>query len=211
MSSRVKPNLAVFDRRTSLVLVALVVSMSLVSGLLLWMEPTPMGRLSAPQLAALKRAPVGFEAVFKTESDLAGDWDRVVIDHTGTEAGDLQTLGGAYHFLIGNGNGAGDGEIQISQRWLEQRSAPVSMRLSAEKGSDPGKLISVCLVGDGDRKAPTHLQINQLVKLATALQQELNIPRDRVVLRSSVSDTTSPGRLFPTSLLLQQLADLDVR
>lgn len=211
MASRVKPNLAIFDRRTSLVLMGLVVSMSMVSGLLLWMEPTPMGPLSVPHLKAERATTVGIEAVFATQAPLSDAWGRVIIDHSGTTSGDLQTLGEAYHFLIGNGSGAGDGEIQIGDRWMNQIQASQALSPTGDRSAELGQAISICLVGDGNRNAPTSLQIQQLVRLVTAIQREIKIPRDAVMLRSSVSDSTSPGQLFPTSLLLRQLIDLDVR
>src|SRR5688572_16965793 len=58
-------------------------------------------------------------------------WKYIVIHHSGAEEGSLKSIdryhreerhmenGLAYHFLIGNGNGMGDGEIAVGNRWKE--------------------------------------------------------------------------------------------
>src|SRR5207302_2927514 len=51
------------------------------------------------------------------------------------------------HFVIGNGSGLSDGEVQMGQRWEEQRSAAAPV---ARTRIDP-TCISICIVGDFDR------------------------------------------------------------
>jgi hypothetical protein len=62
-------------------------------------------------------------------------WKTVVFHHSATTAGSAaafdryhkQTLGDPdgikYHFVIGNGNGSGDGVIEITDRWRKQMDA----------------------------------------------------------------------------------------
>jgi len=65
--------------------------------------------------------------------------------------------------------------------------------------------IHVCLVGNGDRAAPTDAQMQQLLKLVHAMQQRFDIPAERVLLAGNVAPTTSPGLLFPGSAFRAQL------
>src|SRR5437016_939088 len=76
-------------------------------------------------------------------------WRYLYIHHSQTPAGNAITLGQATgglgdHFVIGNGDGLMDGEIQVGQRWNQQQVALPP--LGANK-IDPA-CISIGLVGD---------------------------------------------------------------
>jgi len=101
-------------------------------------------------------------------------WRGVVLHHSATPSGNAAYLDRihppgaaadclAFHFLIGNGLGAADGEIQVGARWRRQTPGPFG---SAGKGD----LVNICLVGDLARQPPTRMQMASLTHLLRYLQ-----------------------------------------
>lgn len=154
--------------------------------------------------------------VVRTESPLDRNrWKSIIIHHSGELAGNAETIGrlhlenGArmmgYHFVIGNGNQMGNGVIHVGERWIRQLAGWHAVGANADFYNQHA--IAICLVGNGDRREFTDLQIEQLVGLVQRLQRELGIPASAVRLHRDVADglTSSPGRHFPTAVLDQQL------
>ena len=66
--------------------------------------------------------------------------------------------------------------------------------------------IGICLIGNGDRRPFTDRQMQALIALVRALQQELGLPADTVSLhRELAPEVSSPGRFFAEARLYQQL------
>jgi hypothetical protein len=105
------------------------------------------------------------------------------------------------HFVIGNGDGAIDGELQIGQRWMQQASAKAPIRGSK---IDPA-CISICLVGDFDRTVPTSTQLRRLAQLIGTLQGRFQIPADSVQLMEQPASVAGVGKYFPTTAFRTQL------
>ncbi|HEX3871501.1 MAG TPA: peptidoglycan recognition family protein [Pirellulales bacterium] len=135
-------------------------------------------------------------------------WKYIVLHHTATESGDLETiddahrkrtdstgrpwLGIGYHFLIGNGQGMPDGLIEPTFRWTDQlHGAHASSREHNELG------IGVCLVGDFTRDPPTPRQIASVRRLVAALVERYGIATKGILRHSDVASTECPGELFP--------------
>ena len=206
MPASAKPASNLFDRRTITVLGTLVLSMSAVSALLLVLEPRPLAPIGGPVLTVLEPTPKGVDALFTTNPPVGEQrWQAIVVHHSGTTRGNAQTLaemhqvqghaGLGFHFVVGNGDGAEDGEVQIGYRWKQQLD-----------GAYFRDAISICLIGDGDRGEFTPQQMEQLIRLVTVLQHRLGLPAERVLLHTSLSqETTAPGRYFPASAFRQQL------
>ncbi len=103
----------------------------------------------------------------------AADWNDISLHWSHTRSGNARMLrayhqgvrglagGMAYHFVIGNGSGAGNGEITIGERWENGISsgAPVSP-----------ESVSICLIGDGD---PTDAQAAALRELVIYLEAKV--------------------------------------
>ncbi len=110
-------------------------------------------------------------------------WNSVEIYFSGTKGGSLQQPAGAVdmncHFLICNGNGGGDGEIQASDLWQKQWSIRPGRTW---QGSD--KTIRVCLIGNGVDTMPTNYQLKRLEALLEALSRKFSIPADTIYLPS---------------------------
>jgi len=202
-------------RRTKIVWSALLASMTCVGGLLLVLQNDPLPKLDGLALASTGGAgQPSIEAIFQTRTDVDEDrWLGVIIHHSGSPYGSAETIasdhrarnlhGLGYHFVIGNGNGADDGELHVGYRWLDQ--LPGAFIAGPDEDTYNRRYIGVCLVGDGDRRPFTESQIRRVAQLVAALQRRLHLPADSVRLGRDLTATTSPGRYFPESLFREQL------
>ena len=117
----------------------------------------------------------------------SSQWHSIEIAFSGTKGGNLQRLAAARglgdpenldcHFLVGNGIGANDGEIQTAENWLNQRS----IRVGTDRQGDE-RTIRVCLVGNGVSSLPTDYQLKRLEMLLESLCRKFNISPDAVYL-----------------------------
>jgi N-acetylmuramoyl-L-alanine amidase len=133
-------------------------------------------------------------------------WRYIIIHHTATEIGKAFTIheshqmrgfvnGLGYHFLIDNGTlGKGDGQIEISPRWIKQEDGA-----HCKAGGMNSVGIGVALVGNFNETTPTQAQINSLIVLLKALMEYYHIPPSNVMGHRDVpgASTDCPGRLFP--------------
>ena len=155
-----------------------------------------------------------FSAIEKVEG---ADWTSVVIHHLGQPAGTVEEIdrnhrnsgleGLGYHFLIGNGFGIGDGSIHLGYRWLNQ--TPCARLASADQSLWNSGVISICLVGNGNRRPFSELQLVQLSRLVQRLQLTLSIPAENILLANEIdNDLQSPGRYFAEAQFRSQLRDI---
>ena len=155
------------------------------------------------------------DPIFELTTDLEQhQWTGIVIHHLGEPAATMQSIhrrhiqngyqGLGYHFVIGNGNGLGNGDVHIGYRWTNQLPG-------AHVVGDTGTLhnqhsIAICLVGDGDRRPFTPDQMKNLVRLVQRLQHRLDIPSEAVFLhRELAGHVKSPGRFFAAAELQEGL------
>jgi hypothetical protein len=184
----------------------LICVLTLTSALLLALAPAPLAGDSTTSLFALS-APDSMDVIFQTKKPTEpGRWKYVFIHHSRTQAGNALSLdstgqGPSDHFVIGNGEGAVDGEIQVSQRWDAQESAAPPPGATT---IDPD-CISICLVGDFDRAMPTPTQLRRLNQLVNSLQLRLQIPASQVSLVSQTRSGAGIGRYFPAAAFREQL------
>ncbi|MCS7090209.1 MAG: LysM peptidoglycan-binding domain-containing protein [Verrucomicrobiota bacterium] len=163
----------------------------------------PVSPLPTRVQRALDRAPVR-----------AGRWRHIVIHHSATDMGDPRSMdryhrqvrnmenGLAYHFVIGNGRGMGDGEIAVGLRWTRQLPGG---HLSSEALNQIS--LGICLVGDFNQKRPTRRQMESLEALVRALLKRCQLDKGAVTTHGRISPrhTECPGRLFPWKALVQAL------
>lgn len=204
-------------RRARIVWGSLLASMTVVGGFLLVLDNKPAPRVGGLSMAPLVAAgtPSNIEGVLRTPTPLdKNNWTGIVIHHSGSLFGSPASIeaehrarnfrGLGHHFIIGNGNGLDDGEIHSGYRWQEQLPG-------AHAGGPDGQhhnlhSISICLVGDGNRRSFSTRQMDRLVDLVALLSREFNIPADHVVLHSTIAPTDDPGRYFPEKEFRQALA-----
>jgi hypothetical protein len=203
-------------RRTVMVWSIFVASMSIVSALLAMHDPAPTSGFVLTNVEVIGPKPAG-DAIFQISKPLDRQrWTGIVIHDSGTPAGDADSIhrehlglgykGLGYHFLIGNGNGLGDGVIHVGFRWNEQ--LPGAHVLGPNAMHHNQHSIAICLIGNGDRRSFTDNQLTQLATLVRRLQQQLRIPAKNVRFhRDLYPQTSSPGRFFPLANFQQQLLD----
>jgi len=195
-------------------------AMTLVGGMLLLLDGRPVPRVDGVSLSPLAATTWGPAAttdpVLTTRRALDKErWQAVVIHHSGSTVGtpasieaehqarNLKGLG--HHFIIGNGRGMDDGQVHIGYRWLDQLPGAHA----AGPSGDAYNLhaVSICLVGDGNRRAFTAAQMEQLGALVRNLRMRLNIPAEHVVLHSDIAGVDDPGRMFPGEMMRSSMAD----
>ena len=188
-------NRAAGHRRKIVVFISLVGVLTLTSALLLALAPAPLSPQASSSLFAVD-APTSFDVLFDTATPVQnGRWKFIYVHHSQGPSGSAQSLSAVEgglpdHFVIGNGDGCIDGEIQIGQRWHQQEVA----------GVPPGTYsirpdcISICVIGDFNQTRPTATQERRLVQLVSALQGRLGIARKSVWV-----DPRTAGRYFPTA------------
>ncbi|MGE5194258.1 MAG: peptidoglycan recognition family protein [Deltaproteobacteria bacterium] len=142
----------------------------------------------------------------------ARDWKYVVIHHTATTSGSVESihaahlknkdkngnpwLGIGYHFVIGNGDGMPDGAIEPTFRWRTQiqgAHAGSSNKDYNERG------VGICLVGNFEKTPPTAAQRKSVKLLVQTLRAEYKVPAANVVGHKDIraSATECPGKFFP--------------
>jgi hypothetical protein len=200
-------------QRRTFVFVSLVAFMSATTAILLALSPQPLSP-DLPQALLAIDGPAGtgardpLEAIFDAAANARqGSWRYVHIRHSKTPGGDTASRMAAGepvgdHFVICNGTGGGDdGEIQITPRWVSQRSALPPVGAAAIDA----QCISICLVGDFDRRPPSDRQLRRLARLVCALQARLNIPANSVVVQPQGGTPAAAGRLFPVAEFRSQI------
>ena len=141
-------------------------------------------------------------------------WKYIVLHHSGVDEGTLKSIdryhreerhmenGLAYHFLIGNGNGLGDGEIAVGNRWKEQLDGG---HLRSEEQNKIA--LGICLIGNFDKTKPTGKQLSSLENLIRALMRRCDLSASAVRTHQQINivRTECPGSKFPTRAVLARL------
>jgi hypothetical protein len=136
-------------------------------------------------------------------------WTAVIIHHSATAKGNMAVFdkehreerhweGIGYDFVIGNGTGSGDGQVEVTFRWTQQKAGAHVGGTPANWANEQG--IGICLVGDFNRTSPSWRQMQSLTKLVSYLQKRYGISSSRVYGHGTTPGakvTDCPGRNFP--------------
>lgn len=145
---------------------------------------------------------------------VSGRWKYIVIHHSATPMGSAAGFdryhreerhmenGLAYHFVIGNGRGMGDGEIAVGERWKEQLDGGHLSSYSLNQ-----KSLGICLVGNFDRNRPTRKQMESLRALIDYLLDRCHLEPEAVKTHQGINTlhTKCPGRHFPIQAIMDDL------
>jgi murein DD-endopeptidase MepM/ murein hydrolase activator NlpD len=165
-------------------------------------------RPKGPQL------PEAVQRAIKTTPVRLGRWKYIVIHHSAVDVGDVSSMdryhresrhmenGLAYHFVIGNGNGMGDGEVAVCHRWKEQLDGG---HLASEEMNRIA--LGICLVGNFDERLPSARQMESLRALVRALMARCKISARAVKSHQEINVVTTrcPGVRFPMKSFLRSL------
>jgi hypothetical protein len=192
--------------RQVVVFTSLVGVLVFTSALLMALAPAPLTPDATNNLFAVD-APASMDAVFQTEvASNNTAWKYIYIHHSRSNTSNTNNITQSNgdlsdHFVIGNGDGLADGEVQMGQRWEEQQSAAAPTRGTK---IDPA-CISICLVGDFDNAHPTPTQLRRLSQLVNAIQAHYRIPLNSVALGDQSKSVAGIGRYFPVNSFHEQL------
>ncbi len=143
----------------------------LVAGVSLWLadltRPEPP---SAPAAAPSAQRPLR-------------DWKYIVIHHSASESGNADQFdtwhrergwvnGLGYHFVIDNGRGGEDGNVEIGPRWTDQLTG-AHCKTPDHVYNSHG--IGICLVGNFNKTMPSPAQLAALDKLVAELAVQCHI------------------------------------
>ena len=134
-------------------------------------------------------------------------WKHIVMHHTASAAGSVASidrahrqrkdsngqpwLGIGYHFVIGNGNGMKDGEIQPTFRWNKQiHGAHAGVKKYNELG------IGIVLIGNFEKTRPTKAQLASAKRLVKTMRASYGISAKNVLAHQDINKTACPGRYF---------------
>lgn len=203
-------------RRNVVVFTGLVGMLTLTSAVLMALAPAPLTPGASSSLFAVEDQN-SLDTIYQTKESvlqpggeaIKGRWTSIYIHQSRTPSGDALTVGQqstvfgvSDHFVLGNGDGAGDGEIQVGQRWNRQIPAAAPTAGSSIQSN----CISICLVGDFDTTVPTPTQIRRLSQLVSSLQQRLSISKEAVFVVANTRSAAGIGRFFPVSAFKEQLS-----
>ncbi|MCP5002749.1 MAG: N-acetylmuramoyl-L-alanine amidase [Planctomycetes bacterium] len=148
-------------------------------------------------------------------------WQQVIVHHSATNSGDAEAFdtyhrekrkwkhGLAYHFVIGNGTGSKDGEIEVGERWTKQIHGAHTAIMDINRIA-----IGICLVGNFEEEhVPTQNQMKSLVNLIDYLSNRYHIPKSNVIGHNQVAQksTACPGKNFPFESLLDRISPFQIQ
>jgi len=134
-------------------------------------------------------------------------WTAIVIHHSATENGSAAIFdkwhrenrhweGVGYDFVIGNGSNSGDGQVEVTFRWRQQRTGAHCKTPNNWANEDA---VGICLVGNFNLHRPTQRQMQSLVKLVRFLQVRYGISKSRIYGHRNTPGagiTDCPGKHF---------------
>ncbi|MDR4505009.1 MAG: peptidoglycan recognition protein family protein [Candidatus Scalindua sp.] len=178
--------------------------------------------ISLPFIGANKTVTVlvDIESLCRVEVE-ENSWRQIVIHHSATNGGDAHAFdtyhrekrkwanGLAYHFVIGNGSGSKDGEIEVGDRWTKQIHGAHTANMDINRIA-----IGICLVGNfEDEQVPTQSQMDSLIRLTNYLSDRYHIPKSNVIGHNQVTQkfTACPGKNFPFQTLLNRISPFQVQ
>ncbi|HDY68495.1 MAG TPA: N-acetylmuramoyl-L-alanine amidase [Candidatus Scalindua sp.] len=143
-------------------------------------------------------------------------WKYIVLHHSATDEGNAYKFdryhrkekkwknGLAYHFVIGNGKGSREGEIEVGNRWKRQIHGAHTANKDINRVS-----IGICLVGNFEKDyEPAYNQLESLVSLVNYLAKRYNISKSNIIMHNQVvqKNTACPGKNFPYEKLMERIA-----
>lgn len=146
-------------------------------------------------------------------------WRHIIIHHSGGDFATIDVLQQVhrqrqagdpidaipYHYVIGNGNGLGMGEIASDWR----RDFNIwGTHLSANNKAKNFLGIGICLVGNFEQTEVPARQFDALVKLTKSLMLRHGIPAANVDFHGRITgeSTKCPGSRFPYQALVQSIS-----
>jgi hypothetical protein len=175
--------------RDAKVFAALLVSMTVGTMVLMALDNNPpsAGAFCLSSYYHLK----SIEKIIESQAVQSSDrWDSIRIYYSGTRAGNIEQLASLYgltnpgdincHFVICNGRGGADGQIQPTEKWQMQWSI-----ISDQGHDDTSRTIRICVISDSNKSLPTDFQIKRGEALVEGLRRKFNIQAESIYYPNS--------------------------
>ena len=130
------------------------------------------------------------KALCSSVAQTKGRWECVEVYFSGTKAGNLDQLASLSglassddincHFVICNGLGGCDGQIQTTEKWQKQWSV-----IPDNNWYGSSKTVRICLVADGMNTKPTNAQIKRTESLVETLSAKFGVPTAKIFYPSN--------------------------
>ena len=159
------------------------------------------GTSASDSQSALSRLQPGLAKAINDAPVKGGRWQAIVVHHAAVDEGTVKSLdryhreqrhmenGLAYHFLIGNGQGMGDGEIAVGHRWKKQLDGG---HLHSEAQNKIA--LGICLIGDFNKHPPTANQLRSLEDLVRALMRRCHLDSGAVKTHQQINVVRTEDR-----------------
>ncbi len=170
--------------RTSRVLIGLIVSMTIGAVVLMALDKGAVQGGAFSLYVYLGNDPVEKATVTEPTASRV-DWCGIEVHYSQTISGNATLLPLLYelpndqdlntHFVICNGSGGNEGQIEPTPRWQMQRPCLPDGNWRGNTGT-----IRICVIADGVRQMPTEIQKTRTDELVRALCKQYKVGRNMV-------------------------------
>ena len=125
------------------------------------------------------------QAVCSRVAQAPGRWESIEVYYSGTKAGNIDQIASLSglansddincHFVVCNGLGGSDGQVQTTEKWQKQWSV-----IPDHTWYGSGRTIRVCLVADGRGIRLSDSQIKRTEALVESLSMKFNVPATKI-------------------------------
>ncbi len=145
-------------------------------------------------------------------------WNYIVVHHSAGKFGNIEHLQQvhkerqpndpvdaiAYHYIIGNRHGLGDGIVDSDSRKQYDLWGGHLRMVNFDKNF---RGVGICIIGNLDSNEITSKQFDALVELTKELMTRYNIQKENVLFHGEIKNeqTACPGKNFPKKLFLDKL------
>lgn len=129
------------------------------------------------------------KAIYSRTAQSHARWNCIEVYYSGTRVGNIKQLASLSglagpedincHFVICNGLGGGDGQIQPTERWQRQWAI-----IPGRTWYGSGQTIRICVIADGRTDRPTDFQIKRVEALVEALARKFDIKAESTLYPS---------------------------
>ena len=170
--------------RVAKVLAALLVSMTVGAVVLMAMGNNPPSKGPFSLASYFRLDPIE-KAIHSEAAQSPDHWNRIEVYYSGTKAGNIEQLTSLSglpgsedincHFVICNGLGGGDGQIQQTEKWQNQWSITPGRTWYGSS-----RTIRICVIADGRTCLPTDCQIKRIEQLVEGLYRRFAVPAESI-------------------------------
>ena len=170
--------------RVAKVLVVLLVSMTMGAVVLMALGNNPPSEGPFCLSSYYHLDPIE-EAVRSRTCQAPDRWKSIEVYYSGTGAGNVEQLASLNglaspedlncHFVVCNGLGGSDGQIQTTEKWQRQWSIAPSRTWYGS-----GQTIRICAIADSKSVNPTDYQLKRIEALVEGLSRKFNIAHESI-------------------------------